>query len=391
MRRKGNTEMRKMAVLIVAALAVAAGMAIGQRWEYTGYFEYAYWPPLSTGLISGNFCILGTEVFRWDGTSWTFHQNLEREGQENYTSHEYESVCIQDDRCLAGVPMDFSQEDHYKGKVYAYRWIENKWQLEQKIEEDGTEYFGNSIVLDGNTAAIVAASNLYFYEYREGRWERTAHTTPCPENQAICEVAKSGDHWLVVGAIRSKPYPIVANMYRRDGDQWFLLDAIRFDGWVQDVVFKEDHLAVASGPDYEHTDLRIYHFDGQAWKPLQTYSCLENPWRNLGGIAFSSTPGELVLAEVLGSMEGYSIANLYEFQNGRWDLINRIESNSIGSDDPTYFVFPVLDHENLILPDGNGLVFSYRRCAAVDLTGDCQVDLADFALLAGEWMTGPGN
>jgi hypothetical protein len=390
MRNNGRADMKVKIADLAMMLVIAAGAASGQRWGYTGQFENSPFPPFSTGVISGNFCILGAEVFHWDGTRWSFHQKLERGGQEDPMSYQLDSVCIQDDHYLVGVPMDYSQEDPYKGRVYAYRLIENNWQLEQKIEVDNTSSFGSSIALDGDTAIIVAYPNPYFYEYREGRWEQVARTAPCPENQGIQKIVKSGDHWLVVGVVRgnfgSGPDPIVANLYRLEQDQWILLDAIRFEDGVQDVFFKEDHLAVLTESNTNQSDILMYHFDGQAWKPIRTLFCHEEQWRYGIRMAFSSTPGDLVLADILDSPEaGTTIINFYAFQNGRWDLVNRIESYLYA------FYFPVLDHEHLIIPDGVGTVFSYRRCPSADLTGDCRVDLADFAALANEWMTGPGN
>jgi hypothetical protein len=395
-RTKGSTDMKGNISVLAMIFIVAAGVTSGQRWEYAGDFETSrFLPRFFSGAISGDLLVLGTEIFHWDGTSWTFVQQLECEGLQPHDR--VQGICLQDDRCLLGVPTR-SWDDEYpsQGCVYAYRRVGNQWQLEQKIAVDGTDSFGSSIALDGDTAAIVASSGLYLYEYRGVRWEPAAIGAPCPENQWIWKVVKSGSYWLVVGTERTnsqfEQYTDIVNLYRLDGNQWILLGDIRFDQRIQDVVFKEDHLAVISGADPQHADLKMYHFDGQVWKPIVTFPCPNGQWRYGGRIGFSSTPGELLLAEIMDEIsEAPCTVNLYTFQEGRWDLIERIDSTPFDPDYGVYFAFPVFDHEKMIISNGTLGVFSYRRCPAADLTNDCRVDLADFAALAGEWMTGPGN
>jgi hypothetical protein len=375
----------KIPVWAIAALVVTAGVSSGQRWGYTGAFtnqmhSYSY------SSISGDYYLLGNGMYHWDGTTWNFHQWLEWEGLGNPQG--IGEVCLQDTYCLVGAPED----DGMRGRVHFFRLVGDQWRLEQTIQEDDTIRFGWFVSMDRGKAVIGETGKTFFYELQDGQWI-LSQSVSYPDDQYMGKGVIWGDHCAVMGSIpgqySNSPRPGIVCLNRFKDGQWMATETLRFEQGIRAVVLKGNHLAVQPGPWDSQDGIWLYAFDGTAWMKDQTIPRLPGTYLVFDGLEFSSTPDELLLAAMsMPNGGGSAEVNLYEFQNRRWELVDKIsEWHPARLEDGLFSDTFVFNHYHLLVPDFAS-VYGYRRCPGRDLTGDCRVDLLDFAALAGEWMTG---
>jgi hypothetical protein len=90
------------------------------------------------------------------------------------------------------------------------------------------------------------------------------------------------------------------------------------------------------------------------------------------------------------------IVYIYEYNGSTWFLNSRIQATDSRQEVVFYgpFLWPVAIDEDMAMLGahgsmwGDGMTYIYRRCPTADVTGDCYVNLADFSVLAQQWLTG---
>lgn len=146
------------------------------------------------------------------------------------------SVCVEGDWALVGVAR--LETGGPPGSVFVYHRTEGGWVRTQELsagDATGTDGFGNSVALYGDTALVGAPGADpfpswglgagYVFELRDAVWVETAKLIAY-ETTVGWSVAL-GDEWALLGA----PSAERAFVFRRTGTEWTFVDELRAPGY----------------------------------------------------------------------------------------------------------------------------------------------------------------
>jgi hypothetical protein len=212
-----------------------------------------------------------TYVYRFDGSSWVEEQVLVDPGGANHNPFTSEvSVSVSGDTGVIGAPFDRNPKGHDTGAAYVYRFNGSTWIAEQTLfpfDGSPSDFFGNSVSVNGDTVVIGARNSDVAYVFRfDGRtWIEEQQLLPSDFVLSFsCSVSVSGDAALM-GAANS------AYVYRFDEKTWIeeqeLLVASPMFG--SSVSVEGDYAVIGAPYDLDNGIMFgsafIYGFDGSQW------------------------------------------------------------------------------------------------------------------------------
>jgi hypothetical protein len=142
------------------------------------------------------------------------------------------SIDLEGNTVLIGAP----QDDGLRGSAYVFTGSGNSWSQQAKlipsdiINPSGSVYFGTSVSLDGDTAAVGAPFNpdearnrgaVYFYSHSAGQWAEQSKLVPndnLSNHTFGSSVILEGDHVLVGSPVYFDPRPGNVYVYQRGSD-----------------------------------------------------------------------------------------------------------------------------------------------------------------------------
>jgi hypothetical protein len=174
-------------------------------------------------------------VFRHGESGWAKEARLAaRDGQDN--DHFGESVCVDGDRAVVGMPHDDENGDA-SGSAYVFRFDGTKWVQEARLLPDDGEKgdaFGHDVAISGTTI-LVSARNAsrrflnsgagYVFRLDGGKWTQEARLVPAEaeyDDWFAESVALCGDRALI-GASSDDTKARnagAAYVFRFDGSRW---------------------------------------------------------------------------------------------------------------------------------------------------------------------------
>ncbi|UCC29788.1 MAG: FG-GAP repeat protein [Phycisphaerales bacterium] len=177
-------------------------------------------------------------IFRRDGTTWLQEQKLTAPNPAQGDNFG-ESVALNGNAALVGVPGDNCSSEGYCGSAYVYRFDGTGWVQEANlIATDGAtgDSFGKSVSISGDTAIVgavgddcvdgSACGSAYVFTREETTWDQDAKLTASDRAQGDWfgkSVSVSGDQ-VVVGAYSDDcaggPDCGSAYVFRRNGSTW---------------------------------------------------------------------------------------------------------------------------------------------------------------------------
>jgi len=388
----------------------------------------------SSVSIDGDVCVVGAPtndsnsigedsgsayIFRFDGSDWVQEAELTASDGSGWDLFGI-SVSIAGDLCVVGANGDDDHGDH-TGSAYIFRYDEFNWVQEQKLLAfDGTQNdeFGGSVSLSGDLCIVGASGDddsgngsgsAYVFRFNGSDWVYE-YKLLASDGQAGdlfgSSVSLSGD-LCVVGAKFDGDNGDKAGsayIFRYDDPNWIQeAKLLPSDGEAEDFfgssVSGDGNLCLigAHGDDDmgEHTgSAYVFRFTDPNWVQEAKLTASDGgAWDSFGrSVAISGDVG--LIGAYLDSDNGSESGSAYifRFDGSNWDEETKLAGFDSAEHD--HFGWSVsVDFDNAIVGairqnDYTGAAYTFRACPAADLTNDCFVNLADFAVIVQQWLTG---
>ena len=327
--------------------------------------------------IDGDICLIGAHgddingghtgsayIFRYDDPNWIEEAKLVAfDGAQN---DEFgASVSISGNACLIGASGD-GDNGNGSGSAYVFRFNGSDWVYEGKfLASDGQagDLFGTSVSMSADLCAIGArfdgdngdgSGSAYIFRYTDPNW--------VPEAKLLPSDGAAGDFFGGSVSLDGNLCIIGAHGADDTGEHAGSAYIFRFSdpNWIQEV--------------------KLTASDGNAWDSFGRSVSISGDVCVVGAHLDSDT------ANQSGS------AYIFRFNGSIWDEVVKLVAFDAAEQD--HFGWSVsVDSDNAIVGairqnDYTGVAYSFRPCPEADLTGDCFVNVEDFAVLAHEWFTG---
>ncbi len=379
--------------------------------------------------VSSDVCIIGADeddnggvntgsayIFRFQDPNWGEEVKLtafDGEADDFFGG----SVSVSQDVCVIGAHGNDDNGDA-SGSAYVYRFDGNDWVYEAKLlASDGQvrDLFGWSVSVSGNVCIVgaksdsdngVSSGSAYIFRYDGGEWieeqKLTASDADSWDNFGVC-VSMNPDVCLV-GAWGNDSYAGAAYVFRYSEPNWVqeaklvAFDQAEYDWFGESVAIDGDICIVGAVGDDDGGEQSgsayVFRFDGADWIHEAKLTASDATFYDLFGesVAVNSNVC-LVGAYRDGDDVSYTgSAYIFRFEDPNW--VEKDKLTAFDAGDRDYFGWSVsLDSGNAVIgadgKDGNtGAVYVYAvaACPTADFSGDCQVNLADVAVLADEWL-----
>jgi hypothetical protein len=253
-------------------------------------------------------------VYRNNGSTWDLETVLGGDGGD-YTFYG-SSVAISGDTLVVGA-MHESIKGWNAGAVYVYRFTNDTWILEQKINPNDPspyEYFGASVAIKDNLIIVGACDTImqmgyggkaYVFRRDGSNWNQEAmfaQSNPPKEQMFANSVSISGDNALVSSSDQG------CYLYRYSKGTWehdaTLVPSTGASG-VKAVCIEGETILAGS---------RIYRFNGNMWEEQMTLQGSDNPTSFAdsvamsGGKAIVGARGAMVIPMPIGSTYIFDIS-----------------------------------------------------------------------------------
>ncbi len=372
-------------------------------------------------------------VGHFDGSKWVVEQKLVLTDGQEMDRFGYGAGISDGTIIISAVTDDDNGED--SGSAYVFRHNGTEWFQTQKIipaNREHDNHFGTCVSVSGNLCVISAfdwllqaPSQVYVFRFDGYAWiEEDSLTFPQDE---------VGEMW---GALRVVDFPEgardyfavaasgddeagenagAAYLFGDDSGEWSIEkkilppdaeDGLRFG---DQIAYTEDVLAV-SAPGQDSQDGCIYIY--RQWS--YSFYATENPLpeqkltipqqdkdKAFGFGTCLAVDGNTLITTAFRIIDDDpqhcdGIVYIYEYNGSVWVLTSRIEAfdsrQEIVFYGPSFWPVAVDGDVAMLGAHGNmwgpGMTYMYRRCPTADVNGDCFVNLADFSVLAQEWLTG---
>jgi len=386
----------------------------------------------SSVSISGDLCVIGARadddngtdsgsayIFRFDGSDWVPEARLLASDGSSWDLFGV-SASLDGDLCLIGAPGDDDNGDH-TGSAYLFRYDEPNWVEEVKFtafDAAQDDEFGTSVSVSGNACLIGASGDddkgsgsgsAYIFRFNGGNWgyERKLLASDGQANDLFgSSVSISGDLCVIGAKFDSDNGDKSGSAYIfRYADPNWAQEAklLPSDGTADDFfgssVSADGNLCLigAHGNDDNGEDTGsayVFRFADPNWVQEAKLTASDGGARDSFGwsVAVSGNIG------VVGAHMDNDIASeagsayLFHFADGNWNKETKLAG--VDSAQHDHFGWSVsLDSDNVLIGairqnNYTGAAYTFRPCPSADLTGDCFVNLEDFAILAGWWLRG---
>ncbi len=380
--------------------------------------------------VSGDFAVIGAYrdddggsmsgsayVFDFNGVSWSQQTKLVADDDETVDTFG-ESVSISGDYIVAGAKRD-DDKGTDSGSVYVFDFNGTSWAQQQKlIAGDGAvgDYFGGSVSIDGNYLVVGAdnkdgaTGSAYIFYFDGISWSQQTKLV-AGDGAAVdvfgSSVSISSDI-VIVGASRDDNENGTdsgsAYIFKRDGAIWtqqaklMADDGAAGDYFARSVSIDGDY-AIAGAENSNGTagSAYIFDFNGVSWSQQAQLVANDATANDFFGWSVSIDGDYAIVGSKAGS-DGFSESGfVYVFKrNGiAWTQTAKLACPDVATNDS--FAKAVCIDDNRIISGaygasdytGSAYIFELQLpCPSADLTGDCFVDMNDFAIFTGQWMTG---
>jgi hypothetical protein len=371
--------------------------------------------------ISGDYAIVGATfdttsisnsgaayIFRYDGENWTQQQKLIAfdASEDDYFGY---SVAISGDYAIIGAYGDESNS----GSAYIFKYNGTFWSQQQKLTaSDGAanNYFGWSVDVNDGFAVIGAygagangplSGAAYIFKRNGTTWNQQQKLLP--SDGAVADffgwsVAISGNYAIIGahydddnGADSGSAY-----IFKYDGTSWSQQqkltpsDGATGDNFGYSVSIEDNYAIMGARRDGDKGPLSgsayIFKYDGTNWIKQQKLTASDGAAYIYFGCSVSITTDYAVIGNGAGSNSGAAYTFKY---NGRdWTENEKLTPSGENS----FFGYSVSadKYHTIIGAYGDAGIFGsahvFGLCPIADFTGDCVVNIADYSILALEWM-----
>jgi hypothetical protein len=375
--------------------------------------------------ISGDYAIVGAYgddgykgsayIFRWDGTNWSQQAKLTASDGAAWDLFGC-SVSISGDYAIVGAYGD----NGYKGSAYIFKRDGTSWSQQAKLlASDGAanDYFGVSVSISGDYAIVGAyyddgKGSAYIFKRDGASWSQQAKKTASDgvaSDYFGYSVSISGDY-AIVGAYGDEDNGNLsgsAYIFKRDGTSWSqqakmtASDGAAGDNFGYSVSISGDYAIVGAYLDddkgADSGSAYIFKRDGTSWSQQAKLLAADgNASDNFGWSV--SISGDLA---IVGAHQYYSggtgKAYIFRRDGTNWSEQQKLTASDGAAEDDFGFSVSISSDYAIVgaaADDDNGnnsgsaYVFKEVVCPAADLSGDCFVDFADFAIMAAQWLQG---
>jgi len=386
----------------------------------------------SSVSISGNLCAIGAPadddngpdsgsayIFRFDGSDWVPEAKLLASDGSSWDLFGI-SVSFDGDRCLIGARGDDDSGDH-TGSAYIFRYDEPNWvELTKLTAFDGAQddEFGTSVSISGNACLIGASGDddkgdgsgsVYVFRFDGNSWSH--------EQKLLASDGQVGHLFGSSVSISGDLCIIAAKFDDDNGDKSGSAYIFQYadPNWVQQtklmasdgaaedffggsVSVDGDLCLIGSHGDDdrgEHTgSAYVFRYADPNWTQEAKLTAPDgNAWDSFGwSVAVSGN------VAVVGAYMDSDVASeagsayIFRFADGNWDQETKLAGSDLSQHD--HFGWSVsVNSDNVLVGairqnDYTGAAYNFQPCPSADLTGDCFVNLEDFAVLAGWWLRG---
>ena len=379
--------------------------------------------------VSSDVCIIGADgddnggvntgsayIFRFQDPNWVEEVKLTAfDGEaEDYFGW---SVSVSGDVCVIGARGDDDNGDA-SGSAYVYRFDGSDWVYEAKlVASDGQvrDLFGWSVSVRGDVCIVgaksdsdngVGSGSAYIFRYDGGEWieeqKLTASDADFWDNFGVC-VSMNTDVCLV-GALGNDSYAGAAYVFRYTEPNWVqeaklvAFDRAENDYFGESVAIDAGVCIVGAVGDDDDGDQSgsayVFRFDGANWIHEAKLTAYDATFYDLFGESVAINSNVCVVGAYLdGNGELYTgSAYIFRFEDPNWVAEDKLTAFDAEADD--FFGLSVsLDSGNAVIGadgkdayTGAAYVYNIVTCPTADLSGDCQVNLADLAVLVDEWL-----
>lgn len=396
------------------------GASDGQEDDYFG----------ASVSISSDVCIIGADeddnggvntgsayVFRFEDPNWVEEVKLTAfDGQaDDFFGG---SVSVSGDVCVIGARGDDDNGDA-SGSAYLYYFNGSEWVYEEKlIASDGAELdrFGWSVSISGDVC-IVGAKNdydngngsgsAYIFRFDGGQWveeqKLTASDGATLDNFGYSVSMGSGI--CLVGAWADDGYAGAAYVFRYNEPNWVEEAKLVASDWAEDdwfgtsVAIDDDVCVVgAVGDDDDGPQsgsAYVFRFSGSTWIEESKLTASDGTYYDGFGESVSIKDGVCVVSAPRNPFSGDESGSVYIFRYNDPNWVQADKVTAFDGDQYDYFGSSVsIDSRTVVVGadgkawnTGGAYMYAVEMCPAGDISGDCQVNLADFAKLADEWLT----
>jgi hypothetical protein len=379
--------------------------------------------------IDGDICLVGAPVdddkgtdsgsayiFRFDGSNWTTEAKLlasDGSAEDLFGI----SVSIAGDRCIIGAVGDDEQGDH-TGSAYIFQFEDPNWVQQVKLLAfDGTQNdeFGGSVSLSGDLCLIGAAGDdngsgsAYVFRFNGSDWDY--------ENKLVASDGQAGDLFGTSVSLSGQTCAVGAEFDADNGDGsgsvyiFQLADSnsvqqtklLPSDGAAEDffgdsVCLDGDRCLIGAHGDDDKGDdsgsAYVFRFEDPNWVQQAKLTASDGDAWDSFGWSVSLSADLCLVGAYMDSDNGSESGSAYifRFSGGNWAQNAKLLAFDGAEQD--HFGWSVsIDGDNSVVGairqnDYTGAAYTFRPCPAADLTDDCFVDLADFAVVAREWLIG---
>jgi len=391
--------------------------------------------------ISGDYAIVGAYfdddkgsssgsayIFWWDGTNWLQQAKLvPADGAVgNYFGC---SVSISGDYAIVGA---FGDEDngYASGSAYIFKRDGAAWVQQSKLlASDGTanDFFGYSVSISGGYAIVGADSDddngsnsgsAYIFKRTLKYippggfvwvWEEQAKLLASDGDASDFfgrSVSISGDY-AIVGADGDDDNGSgsgSAYIFRWDGTNWvqqpklLASDGAAGDYFGYSVSISGDYAIVGAGGDddrgRESGSAYIFKRVGVAWVQQPKLLASSGDADDIFGYSVSIS-GDYAIVGAYNAYYDKGSAYIFKRDGLEWLQQPKLVASD-GANNDNFGISVSTDGSHAVVgaykDDDNGTdsgsAYVFVRCPTADLSGDCFIDFADFAIMADQWLQG---
>jgi hypothetical protein len=385
--------------------------------------------------ISGDYAIVGAPndndkgtdsgsayIFWWDGTSWVQQAKLLASDGDAIDFFGY-SVSISGDYSIVGAGGD-DDKGNWSGSAYIFKREGAAWVQQAKLlASDGAagDEFGISVSISGDHAIVGAyedddkgtdSGSAYIFKRDGETWsqqQKLLASDGAVEDYFGVAVSICDD-LAIIGAIGDDDkgnYSGSAYIFKWTGTSWSQqAKLLASDGAADDlfgisVSISGDYAIVGADQYYNSSGTgKAYIFErsGANWVQKPKLTASDGTEQDKFGICVSISGDYAIVGAYLDDAKGSNSGSAYIFKRKgtAWVQEKKLLASDGAQGDQFGWSVSISGDYAIVGARGDddrgnasGSAYLFQRvCPTADLSGDCFVDFADFAIMAGEWLQG---
>jgi hypothetical protein len=385
--------------------------------------------------ISGNYAIVGAPyddnngsragcvyILKWNGTLWAETQMLTASDGAAGDCFGW-SVSISGDYAVVGAPYDDSNGS-YSGSAYVFKRDGVLWIEQQKLtapDVAANDCFGISVSIYADYIIVGApyddnkgsdSGSVYLFKQTGATWTWVQMLTAsdgAAGDEFGYSVAISNDYAIVGAPYDDNNGTSSGSVYilKQDGVPWAetqmltASDSAASDHFGNSVAISDDY-AIVGAPDDDNNGtnsgcMYILKRNGLLWAETQMLTASDNAAGDEFGYSVSISGEYAVVGAPNDDNNGSYSGSVYIYKREGflWNETQMLDASdgaaydnfgwSVAIDTYTALTGAWYDDNN---GSDSGSVYIIGFCPGADITGDCKVDLADFAEMAAWWLYG---